>query len=407
MQLVRPPYRLMLLGTSAVVVICVVASALIKVPIMVAASGVMLHANATLESTVSAQHEGLIAALRVKVGDVIAPGDVIASLAQPGLEQDLLLARDEETAAVSRLQSVRALQKASIETLEPLHALQAKEAEESIGRLTERETELARLASDQTGLRASGTISIDRYLQVRAQLAEARESIAARKAALLSLRVEWAERTNQFAREIVELEDRVAQAGRQVQRLTAQLAAASVIRATQGGMVTEVKAGPGDLVRFNSPVVGLTPDSTSIGDDSPNSLIALAFVPLDQGKRVVAGMRSFVDPASVRRDVYGEILGRVVSVSQTPATPELLRNLLRNDDLVRKASEGGPAFLATIELERTSSTPSGYVWTSSKGPDFKLTAGTSLRAEVETEEVSLLGLIVPALRQMLRGDTTR
>lgn len=402
LHLVRAPYRIVVIGTAVVLAAALAASALIKVPISVNANGLILPQSVTLESTVSAQHDGLITRINVKAGDTVAAGDALAELTQPALQQDLRLARDEALAAARRLEDTRSLQKGSTDMLEPLHALQAKEAEESIERLAEREADLARLTSDSAALRASGAVSIDRMLQLRSQLSDTREAIGAKRAALLNLRVEWAEKANQFAREITELEEKAAQTDRQVQRLEAQLAEASTVRATQPGMVTEIKLVPGDLVRFNTSVVGLMP--AAIDGAKANSLIAVALVPLSDGKKIAAGMPSYVDPASVRRDVYGEIPGKVLSITSTPATPELLLKVLRNEDLVRKVSEGGPTFLATIELERDATTPSGYAWSASKGPNMQLTPGTALRAEIQTEQVSLLGLFMPALRQLLRGE---
>ncbi|MBS0540716.1 MAG: NHLP bacteriocin system secretion protein [Proteobacteria bacterium] len=402
LQLVRAPYRLVVVAVAVVLAAGLAASALIKVPISVNANGVILPQSATLESTVAAQHDGQIARLKVKAGDMVAAGDVIAEMSQPSLEHDLALARDEEAGATQRLHDIQQLQKQSTATLEPLHALQAKEAEESIRRLTVREADLTKLTSDSTALRANGVVSLDRLLQLRGQLSETQDAIAAKKAALLSLRVEWAEKANQYARETKELEEKADQADRQVRRLEAQLGEASVVRATQAGRVTEIKLVPGDLVRFNSAVIGLLPEATD--GTKANTLIAIALVPLNEGKKVAPGMQSYIDPASVRRDVYGEIPGKVVDISSTPATPEFLRNILRNDELVRKVTEGGPTFLATIELERDPSTPSGYAWSASKGPEMQLTAGTALRAEIQTEQVSLLGLLMPALRQLLRGE---
>ena len=104
--------------------------------------------------------------------------------------------------------------------------------------------------------------------------------------------------------------------------------------------------------------------------------MAMALVPASDGKKVRPGDKVFIDPASVRRDVYGQVKGVVASVSSNPVTPDLLRNILRNEDLVKKMTEAGPAFLATVAMQRDPGTSTGYAWTSSRGPDGSLTAGT-------------------------------
>lgn len=403
LRLVAAPYRATILLLAAGLAAAAAATAVVSVPVTVRADGMILYSRATLEATVFALHDGALQSIAVRPGDRVSLGDVVAYVAQPAIEHDLRLARDENQAAREHLSRFAALQAESLRILAPLHQHLATEAQDSILRLQQRQAELERLAKNNDGLRASGTITIDRYLQIRSQLTDALEAIGNRKAALLTVQVERTEKEAQFTRELLASQERVAQTDRQVARLTEQLATSSAISAAQGGVVSEVKLSPGDLVRFNSPVIGLVPAPDAGTEDR---LVATALLPLALGKRVTADMAAFVEPASVRRDVFGEIRGRVVSVSATPATPERLRNLLRNDELVRKAAENGPAFLATIMLEPDPATPSGYAWTSSRGPAQKLSAGTPLQVEVQTERVTLAGLLLPALRELLRGERT-
>jgi hypothetical protein len=80
-----------------------------------------------------------------------------------------------------------------------------------------------------------------------------------------------------------------------------------------------------------------------------------------------------------------------------------LHKMLRNDDLVRKLTEKGPPFLVMTQLTKDPATPSGLRWTSSQGPDATLTTGTLLDADVETERVPAISLVIPELKEMLRS----
>jgi len=51
------------------------------------------------------------------------------------------------------------------------------------------------------------------------------------------------------------------------------------------------------------------------------------------------------------------------------------------------------------ELERDANTPSGYKWSSSRGPDAKINGGTLGQADVVVSSLPLLSLIIPPLRQ--------
>lgn len=404
MQLVRSPYQVTLWLIAIAILVFLAVSAVVNVPLMVVAPGVVLYESSTLETTVAAQHEGMISAIHVKLGDSVKAGDVIATIAQPSLVNDLRQALEESTSASDRLETVRELQQVSLDTLGPLHAHLKEEGAESISRLSLRLADLTMLMNNNERLKASGLITIDRQLAIRSQLSETQDALSAKKAAMLNLELDWTEKQNQFAREIAELDDKIAQTRRHIQRLESQIQVSSVIRASQSGRVAEIKLAAGDLVRFNSAIVGLVPVRSLAGADGADPLMAIVLVPISEGKKISIGDTTFLDPANVRRDVYGQIRGRVTDVSATPVTPELLRNLLRNDDLVRKMTDGGPTFLTTVELERSDTTPSGYAWTASRGPDGKLSAGTPLRAEIETERVPLLSLLIPALKQMLRME---
>ena len=98
------------------------------------------------------------------------------------------------------------------------------------------------------------------------------------------------------------------------------------------------------------------------------------------------------------------MVGRVTTVSDTPLTAERLRKMLRNDALVRQVTQDGAPFLAQVTLQRDRRNASGFAWTSSSGPPQPITAGTLASTEIMTERVTLLSLLVPALRELLRAE---
>jgi HlyD family secretion protein len=53
-----------------------------------------------------------------------------------------------------------------------------------------------------------------------------------------------------------------------------------------------------------------------------------------------------------------------------------------------------------VELERDKATPSGFRWSSSRGPDLKINGGTLAQADIELRGLPLLSLVVPPLRQI-------
>jgi HlyD family secretion protein len=74
--------------------------------------------------------------------------------------------------------------------------------------------------------------------------------------------------------------------------------------------------------------------------------------------------------------------------------------VLQNPQLVQSFAGQTPPFEARIELV-SAKTPSGYAWSSGKGPPLELTSGTTLRADIAVQRNTPLGLILPQLRRLL------
>lgn len=407
LRLVKPGYAAVVLTLCAIVAAAVVGAIFIRVPITVSGTGVILSSKGVLEFTVASDHDGRITDVLVDIGQRVSPGQEIARIVEPALETDLKLAESELDLINREEQKVRALQDQTARLFTDLQARQEANARETIALLDKRRALLEQLAEGQETLRRSGNTTFDRYLQVQAELAEVLERTSGKRGDILAMLLAEGERKAQYERELQALDARKAQAQRQVDRFKDRIRNETVVRSTQYGIVSELKVFPGDLVRFDTPLVSLLPVDESFSTLRPGAthLVAAVLVPAKDGKKVRVGMQALIDPTSVRRDVFGAIEGTVVRVPDVAASPEQLRHMLRNDDLVRKLTASGPPFLVTVEMERDPRTVSGLKWTTSAGPDTQITAGTLLDAKVLTERVSLLGLLVPAVKEMLRGPS--
>jgi HlyD family secretion protein len=54
-----------------------------------------------------------------------------------------------------------------------------------------------------------------------------------------------------------------------------------------------------------------------------------------------------------------------------------------------------------IDLYTDPATPSGYRWSSSRGPDIRLNSGTLVSADIEVRSLPILTLAIPQIRQLL------
>lgn len=108
-------------------------------------------------------------------------------------------------------------------------------------------------------------------------------------------------------------------------------------------------------------------------------------------------MSARVSPSTVKFELEGYILGRVIRVAELPASREGLLRRLKNAVLVEEILKAGTPFEVEVELQRDAKTPSGYAWTSGEGPDIRIEPGTLARTEVVVERIHIISLIFPAM----------
>ena len=68
-----------------------------------------------------------------------------------------------------------------------------------------------------------------------------------------------------------------------------------------------------------------------------------------------------------------------------------------------RLSRKGPAFAVRVDLVESRDTASGYVWSSSGGPPFRIAPGTTVSASITIRHDRPIELIIPALGKLLGG----
>jgi HlyD family secretion protein len=132
-----------------------------------------------------------------------------------------------------------------------------------------------------------------------------------------------------------------------------------------------------------------------------NSLGLMLFIPAEQGKKVAPGMEVQIEPATVKREEYGTLVGRIIDVSAFPTSPAGMLAMLDNSQLVRLFSAHGAPYAARAELVADDVNPSGYAWSRGAGPPIPLSAGTTAIASVTVKRQAPVTLVLPLLRRWL------
>jgi HlyD family secretion protein len=127
-------------------------------------------------------------------------------------------------------------------------------------------------------------------------------------------------------------------------------------------------------------------------------LQAWLFLAPGDGKRVTKKMDVRLALASAKKEEFGMVLGQVASVSELPATPQLMSRVLENPTLVSEFLQEGAPIYAVVDLVTDTNNSSGYQWTSRQGPDMRITSGTMCEGTITLTNRRPISLVLPLLR---------
>ena len=165
------------------------------------------------------------------------------------------------------------------------------------------------------------------------------------------------------------------------------------VRTPVSGRVTEIKAQPGAVLEPGESVLGIR-----TGDEGLDVLI---YISTADGKRIAPGMPARVSPNTVRHVEYGYMTGVVETISEFPASADSIAAILQNQELAETFLGSGTPYPGRIALNRDPATLSGFAWTSAKGAEVEITAGTIARVEIEVERQPPITLVIPLIREGL------
>jgi multidrug efflux pump subunit AcrA (membrane-fusion protein) len=175
------------------------------------------------------------------------------------------------------------------------------------------------------------------------------------------------------------------------------LASLSLADGTQRSIISPHS---GRLLSISAETGSVVAAGQSIGviDPTDGPLQAIIFVPAAQGATIQLGTDVRLQPATAREDVYGDLLGKVSSVSRFPATPNRISFLVQNDALVRSLEAGGPVFEVRVDVTPDTNSATGYKWSSGgrKQPPILITGGTLCTAVITLSHLRPRTLAFPA-----------
>ena len=337
-----------------------------------------------------APETGALASL-VEIGRAVHKGDVVATLDDSAWRADLDHAR---AALAEREGDLYALKNAFASQSEARRknrdALRAH-FNDIIAAADQRAEFYRDLVSREGAAVASGIVTARTREDNRREMTLAQQESGQARGDLLKLDGEDIDFSIRRDRDLAEAQEKVNQARRLVEDMALKLARGAKILAAQDGVVTEIKAAPGAVVAQSRPILSIA--------TAGQGLEVLLYVPPGVGKSVRPGMDARIALAAFRREEFGALEGRIVSVSDYPVTREGMVSQLQNEQLAQSFAREGAPYAARVELVASPDTPSGYRWTGGAGPAAGVSSGATASAEIVVGRHPPIYFVLPWLQR--------
>ena len=336
---------------------------------------------------------GQVIDIRVRVGDHIAVGQVIGTVAQPAFVEKIKIAKGQLTDAMKQKEDIFKVR--SDRSRLQLTFLKRQRA--NLEREIEELQQEAKIVEEQIPvdeeLLSKGLVTKQQVYLTRQKLVGIQGNVSSRRAQLAQLDSQEYQTENESLEANLEHQNRITDLQRQLEALEREFATQATVVSPYAGQVLEVKVSPGSFVQVGTDIISLQPDV--------ENLETLVYVPSVKAKDVRPGMAVEISPTTVKREEFGFIRGRVVFVADYPATEAALMRIFENEPLVRALTAGGPATEIRAEMDPDPSTPSGFRWSSPQGAPLRLSAGTICAGEIVVRTQRPISMVFPFIKEQL------
>ncbi len=391
MQVTNPQGWLALLGLCALLVAALLWGIFGSVPTETTGEGILLPQSGVSE--VEATGAGQVEEVEVKVGDAIKKGQVVAKI-----HQELLLRQINDN--VAKLKDLEAGYNAMVRSAEEQKRLllrdlgqQRTNFDQTIAALGKNVALLKERLGSEKNLLDEGLITHQTYLETEQSLNTSKDQLASAQLEQNGLQLKYLEALQQIDQQLETRRNAIHDLESQIREDRAKLTENVSVVSSTSGRVLELLVARGDVVNPGSPILSVEVQS--------EDLIAVLFVPATEGKRIHLGLKARISPTTVKREEYGFMEGRVVWTSAFPSTSRGMIRLLGNEALVTKLMKEGPPLQVNVALDRDPRTPTGYRWSSSRGPNLKISSGTLTTGSVIVREDRPVSLVIPTAREKM------
>lgn len=163
------------------------------------------------------------------------------------------------------------------------------------------------------------------------------------------------------------------------------------------GVVDEVAVRAGDVINAGESIC-----TVRLTDDGKD-LSGIFYVPVEQSKKIKAGMTIQLSPSGVNIQNSGCLIGIVRSISDYPVSMTNMQRTLANDQMPQLINQSlkSAAVEVKFDLVKDENDESGYLWSSTAVNHEKITPGTFVSGSIVVESQPPIQKVFYKLSQLL------
>jgi HlyD family secretion protein len=379
MQVTSPRGWLALYTMGGVLLAVLIWSIFGSIPTRVDGDGILIRGGVLRE--IRATAPGELVALGVRINDVVKQDQIVGQLRQNDYSDEI---RATETKKRELSQEAGAGEGEDRATIDGLQAnIQSSQAE-----INSYERELSK-AREDLKLKQQ---SLSKGLITRQRVTTAERDVVNLAGRVESLRAN----IRSLYANMRGIEQRIRsryQAAQNVQIELDRLKTEATLRSPTVGRVIEIKKRIGDSVASGEVIAVVEPEAAEMEP--------VVYVNSTTGKQIKPGMEAQVSPSTVKREDYGYMKATIDYVGEYPVTPQAVQSSVANQALAQELIGASAKIEVRAKLSPSKSTASGYAWSSSGGPSFRIQSGTRVMVSVVVDRRRPITFVLPIIRRTL------
>jgi HlyD family secretion protein len=449
MQVVKPQDWVPAMTIGGLTAIALVWSVVGRLPITVSGQGVLLSQQRVVE--LQSPITGQLEVLNVKDGQTVKKGEILAAIEPLELAEQLkqlqvkrqqLLGQASNTEVIQQQRTqvergaIAATRASLLQRLQDSQSLSPTLRQQGLSTIQQQRQSIQQRLQDAQALLPTlkdrwerreilareGALEQDSLVIAEREYRQERQNVEELQAQLRQLDVNMTETQMRFTQsqnaigdmqaQLEELETRsqrleqenvqasntrkneIAEVDRAIAQLKQQMVERSLIKSPQDGVILDMSGVLGQVVSSGTRLGTLQTQGAE-----PTVLTGVTYFDVKDGKQIKPGMKVQITPDTVKRERFGGIVGTVKSVSPYPVESSSAASKIGNSELADTLTGKSVKVEVVVSLQPEAANVSGYQWSSSKGPDSKLTSGTTSSVRVTVEQRAPITFMLPFLRE--------